>query len=117
MVAASGDWHFLFTYRQLFLVILRSRMNSAVSIPIVADRLGALYAKSFGGKSGGRFRISAKLVRQVLARRRLYESDITELTRAMFERGFVMIDMDGFFVVLSANAFVNYRRANEDVLT
>jgi len=28
----------------------------------------------------------------------------------------LLIDMDTFYVVLSANAFVNYRRANEDLL-
>ena len=49
-------------------------------------------------------------------RKRLYEDDIRDLTRAMLERGFVLIDMDGFFVVMSANTFVNYRRANEDVV-
>jgi hypothetical protein len=34
----------------------------------------------------------------------------------MFERGFVMIDMDSYFIVLSANTFVNYRRANEECI-
>lgn len=51
-----------------------------------------------------------------MGRRRLYEDDVKALSRALCERGFVLIDMEGFFVVLSANTFVNYRRANEDSL-
>ena len=75
-----------------------------------------LYSKAFGGKENGRYRISAKLVRDLAGRRRLYEDDIRELSRAMLERGFVLIDMDSFLVVMSANTFVNYRRANEECL-
>lgn len=85
-------------------------------ISATADRLAALHERTFGGKSSGRYRIAAKLVRRMASRRRLYEDDIRALGRALFERGFVLIDMDGFFVVISANAFVNYRRANEDCL-
>ncbi len=80
----------------------------------VADRLVALYERKFGGKDKGRYRISARLVRQAAGRSRLYEDDVRMLVRAMFERGFVLIDMDSFFVVLAANSFVNYRRANEE---
>ncbi|MCH9809493.1 MAG: hypothetical protein K0U74_17365 [Alphaproteobacteria bacterium] len=82
----------------------------------VAERLCELYGEPFGGKDKGRFRIAAKLVRSLAGRRRLYEDDIKQLTRAMLERGYVLIDMDGFFVVLSANTFVNYRRANDECL-
>jgi hypothetical protein len=84
---------------------------------LVADRLVALYGREFGGKASGRFRIAAKLVRKLAARARLYEDDVRDLTRAMLERGYVLIDMDGFFVVMSTNTFVNYRRANDDVLS
>lgn len=81
-----------------------------------ADRLAALHERTFGGKSSGRYRIAGKLVRQLAGRRRLYEDDMRVLARALFERGFVLIDMDGYYVVMSAKAFVNYRRANEDSL-
>lgn len=80
----------------------------------VADRLCALYDQPFGGKGSGRYRISTKLVRTLAERRRLYESDVRELSHAMLERGYVLVDMDSFFVVLSANTFTNYRRANEE---
>ncbi len=81
-----------------------------------ADRLAALYNESFGGKETGRYRIAAKLVRALAGRRRLYEDDVRNLSRALLERGFVLIDMESFFVVMSANTFVNYRRANEEAI-
>lgn len=82
----------------------------------IAERLCAFYEREFGGKRSGRYRISAKLMRELAGRRRLYEDDTRMIARALLERGFVLIDMDVFFVVMSANAFVNYRRANEDLL-
>lgn len=86
------------------------------TLALAADRLAALYNEPFGGKDTGRYRIAAKLVRALAGRRRLYEDDIRDLSRAMLERGFVLIDMDSFFVVMAANTFVNYRRANEECL-
>jgi len=79
-----------------------------------AKKLSALYGENFGGKAAGRYRISYKLVKDMAGRRRLYADDIQMLTRAMLEEGFILVDMDTFFVILSANSFVNYRRANAD---
>jgi hypothetical protein len=90
--------------------------TNQISLAEVSDRLVDLYERPFGGKQKGRYRIAAKLVRQIAGRRRLYEDDIRDLTRAMLERGYVLIDMESFFVILSANTFVNYRRANEDCI-
>lgn len=87
------------------------------NLAATADWLAELYGRSFAGKPSGRYRISMRLVRRFAARRRLYESDVRELTRLMLERGYVLIDMDSFFVVMSANAFANYRRANEECMT
>jgi hypothetical protein len=89
-------------------------MDADPSLDVAADRLAELYARPFGGKPTGRYRISTSLLRQLAGRRRLYEDDIRDLARAMLERGYVLIDMDSFFVVISANTFTNYRRANED---
>ena len=83
------------------------------SLACVADRLCRLYDKAFGGKDAGRYRIAAKLVRELAGRRRLYEVDVHELARATLERGYILIDMDSFFVVMSANTFTNYRRTND----
>jgi hypothetical protein len=88
--------------------------NDLQSLAVVADRLAEMSNESFGGKSKGRYRIAEKLVRTLAGRRRLYEDDIRALSRALLERGFVLVDMDSFFVVMGANTFVNYRRANED---
>ena len=79
----------------------------------ISDRLAELYAKPFGGKPEGRYRISSKLMRQLAGRRRLYEDDIRDIGRTLLERGFVLVDMDAYFVVLSTATFTNYRRANE----
>lgn len=87
------------------------------SLNAAADRLAALYEQPFGGKPKGRYRVAVKLVREMTGRRRLYEDDVRELARAMIERGYVLIDMDSFFVVMSANAFVNYRRVNEEAVS
>lgn len=81
-----------------------------------AEKLAFLYSQSFGGKDSGRYRITVKLMRQLMGCRRLYEDDVRALGRALFERGFVLVDMESFFVVMSANTFVNYRRANEECL-
>jgi hypothetical protein len=86
------------------------------NIKTAAEALSGLYAKGFGGKSSGRYRIAQKLVRDLMGQRRLYPEDVQALTREMLEQGFVLIDMDGFFVVMSTNSFVNYRRANADAL-
>ncbi|MBW8640194.1 hypothetical protein K1W69_23575 [Hoeflea sp. WL0058] len=83
---------------------------------LVADRLAELYERKFGGKDKGRYRISVRLVREAAGRNRLYEDDVKMLTRSMLEKGFVLIDMDSFFVVMGMNSFVNYRRANEELL-
>ncbi len=91
--------------------------NSTRALATAADRLAELYDESFGGKPNGRYRISMKLVRELAGRRRLYEIDIRNLGKELLERGYVMIDMDSFLVVMSANTFINYRRVREDKIT
>jgi hypothetical protein len=80
------------------------------------DTLAAMYELSFGGKASGRYRISRKIITGLLGKRRIYAEDVQLLSRALLEKGYVLIDMESFFVVLSANSFVNYRRANEDCI-
>jgi hypothetical protein len=79
----------------------------------VAKKLADMYATEFGGKPSGRYRISRKILCEIAGRRRLYSEDVVVLTRALLESGYVLIDMESFFVVMSANAFVNYRRAGK----
>ena len=80
---------------------------------LAAKRLAEMYAEEFGGKPSGRYRISRKLLAALVGQRRLYAEDVIALTRALLEEGFILIDMESFFVVMSANAFVNYRRAGK----
>lgn len=87
------------------------------NIDTAANALAAMYDTGFGGKSSGRYRIPRKLLSELLGRRRIYGKDIRLLSRVLFERGYVLIDMDSFFVVLSTNSFVNYRRANQDAIS
>ncbi|WP_299636758.1 hypothetical protein [uncultured Ruegeria sp.] len=82
----------------------------------VAGKLAELYGREFGGKPSGRYRIPQKLLRELCGRRRLFEDDVTALSRALLEKGYILIDMDSFFVVMSVNSFVNYRRVGKDVL-
>lgn len=79
----------------------------------IAHELVRLYEAPFGGKQRGRYRISAKFLRQMAGRTRLYPEEIDAIGRALFEQGFVLIDLESFVVVLSQNTFVSYRRANE----
>ena len=48
--------------------------------------------------------------------RRVYPETILAVTRALYERGYVLVDMETFFVVLSQRTFSSYRRANDTVI-
>ena len=81
-----------------------------------AKTLAAFYGQEFGGKENGRYRISEKLMKTLLGRKRLYEADISALTKVLMEYGYVLVDMDSFYVVMSANSFVNYRRVGDSLV-
>jgi len=57
-----------------------------------------------------------KHLRQVLGRRRVYAEDVADLGRALYERGYALVDMETFVVVLSHKTFTSYRRVNESCL-
>lgn len=78
-----------------------------------ADRLVGFYNDPFGGKPRGRYRIAIKLMRAMLDRRRLWPEDTEAMTRAMYERGYALIDMESYFVVVAHQTFTNTRRLNE----
>lgn len=82
----------------------------------VADLLVRLYDQPFGSRDRGRYRISAKHLRQVANRRRLYPEDIEAIERALFERGFILVDLESFFIVLHQKTFASYRRVNEGAI-
>lgn len=72
-----------------------------------------LYDQPFGGKERGRFRVSMKLLAQLLGQRRVWPEEMEAIARTLYQRGFICIDMESFVVILSQKTFTNYRRANE----
>ena len=79
----------------------------------VARALAAQYERPFGGKPGGRYRISRKTLRATAVRRRLPDDFLRQLAEEMFELGYVFLDLETFFAVASARSFANYRRLSE----
>lgn len=76
----------------------------------VAEALVRLYDRPFGGKDKGRFRISAKIMRRLTGRMRLSEAYVAELSGELFERGYVLVDLETFYAVIGAATFNSYRR-------
>ena len=72
-------------------------MNNSILPDALADKLAGLYAEQFSGKTSGRYRVALKAIRDTARHRRLYEDDVRDQTRAMYERGYALIDMDSFF--------------------
>jgi hypothetical protein len=79
----------------------------------VVETLVALYNEAFGGKERGRFRISTKLVRRIFGQRRVWPEQIEAVRRALYERGFLFIDLETYFAIVGQQTFAGYRRANE----
>ena len=77
---------------------------------VVAEKLENLYARPFGGRRAGKFRISRKFLRQVAGRRRLSDDFVRAVGEALFERGCVLVDLETHFVVLEQRLFNSYRR-------
>lgn len=79
----------------------------------VALHLARLYERGFGGRARGRYRISLKHLKSLMKRRRLLPRQQHRLAEELFELGYVLIDMESFFVVLAQGTFDSYRRVNE----
>ena len=82
----------------------------------IAQRLEKLYETAFAGTARGRYRLSMKHLRMLTGCRRVYPETIRAVTRALYERGYVLVDMETYFVVLSQRTFSSYRRVNDAVL-
>lgn len=92
-------------------------MLSELGISDLTDHLVSLYEEEFGGKPRGRFRISRKALYQLASCRRLYPETCLILQRRLYERGYILIDLDSFFVVLSARVFETYRRVGPAMIS
>ena len=89
-----------------------SSRNERPTAPEVAELLATLYGQAFGGKRLGKFRISRKYLRELAHRQRLTPDFIHELGDELFERGFIIADLETFFAVLDQRLFNSYRRVN-----
>lgn len=77
---------------------------------VLVEVLVRLYSERFGGASGGKYRISRKFLRQLAGRRRLPDDYLAALADGMFEAGFVFVNCESYFIVLSQKQFASYRR-------
>jgi len=84
--------------------------NERPSAPEVAELLAKLYGQEFGGKRLGKYRISRKYLRELARRQRLTPDFLHELGDELFERGFVIAELETFFAVLDQRLFNSYRR-------
>lgn len=82
----------------------------------VAERLAALYEEKFGGKARGRYRISMKQMRALTDRKRVPGDVLQKVGEELFELGYVLIDLETFFVVLAQATFRSYRRVSDSSL-
>ena len=82
----------------------------------VAESLAQLYEQQFGGKARGRFRVSMKHMRLLTGRRRVTGDLILKISEELYEFGFVLIDLEDFFVILAQRTFKNYRRVSDACL-
>lgn len=85
-------------------------------IEAVAQRLAELYETPFAGKKRGRYRLSMKHLRRLTGQRRIYPDLLVGLGRALYERGYVLIDMESYFAILSQRTFSSYRRVNDSAI-
>ncbi len=79
----------------------------------IAERLAGFYERKFGGKDRGRFRISMKHMKLLTQRRRIPGETIRRIGEELFELGFVLIDLETFFVILPQRSFRSYRRLSD----
>ena len=103
--APSGD-----DWREKSVSVVGTSSPDKPSPARIAELLVALEGTPFGGKPGGRFRVSRKFLRQFAERRRLPPALVEAIADEMFERGFVLIDMESYFVVIPQRYFSSYRR-------
>ena len=88
----------------------RSQPTERRSPEALAEILVCLFGERFGGPSAGKFRISRKFLRQLAGRRKLSDGYFAQLAEEMFEAGFVFVDCESYFIVLSQKQFASYRR-------
>jgi len=92
-------------------------MDPIERVRLVAERLVELYGVEFGGKERGRYRISMKHMRILTGRRRIPAEMIRSISEELFELGYILIDLETYFVILVDRTFRNYRRVSDAIIT
>ncbi len=88
-------------------------MTDRLAAGEIAQQLAEIYEQGFGGKPRGRYRISMKHMRTLTGRRRVTAEVVQEIASELFELGYVLIDLETFFVVLAQRTFSSYRRVSD----
>ncbi len=91
-------------------------MEDRLSERQIAERLAELYERKFGGKERGRYRFSMKQMRALTGRKRVPGDLIRNIGEEVFELGYVLIDLETYFVVLAQSTFRSYRRLSDGCL-
>ena len=82
----------------------------------VAERLVAFYEVFFGGKLRGRYRFSMKQMRALTGRKRVPAQVVRDIAEEVYELGYVLIDLETYFVVLAQATFRSYRRVSDNCM-
>ncbi|MCW8859285.1 MAG: hypothetical protein OQK50_00555 [Deltaproteobacteria bacterium] len=81
----------------------------------IAEKLVEFYQKPFGGKTMGRYRITMKYMCRIAGCRRLFPDAIQKISQELYQLGYILIDMESYFVIISHKTFTNYRRVNDSL--
>lgn len=93
-----------------------AEMSGKLSAWEIAQSLSEIYEQGFGGKPRGRYRISMKHMRTLTGRRRVTPDVVQAIATELFEMGYVLIDLETFFVVLAQRTFSSYRRVSDSTV-
>ena len=74
-----------------------------------ASDLILFYHSSFGGKMKGRYKIKREHLSSILKNIFLKNNQIEELRYSLLDRGFILIDLDIEFIIMTVVTFNNYR--------
>lgn len=78
----------------------------------VAKILISLHDRQFRSRRTGKYRISRSALRAVCGRHKLTERFLEEIETELFERGYVLVDLETYFAVMNQKLFDSFRRAS-----
>ena len=81
-----------------------------------AQVLSAIYDRTFGSKQGGAFRINREALKNITGRPVLHQTIIEDVADWLVELGLVLIDRDGYFVVMAPAVLDSVREVPNEVL-